>query len=118
MNRFPGKIFLFVNGEQLVFEGDISYSRSTSETEAMVHMDGSMGYISKPVLSFIEAKLKKVVGQDELSLYGIPVSVTVEADNGERLVMSNAIATGKPDVDMANGNSFTIKFEGQDLRIG
>jgi hypothetical protein len=118
MNQFPGKIYLFVDGQQLTFEGDISYSRAKIETEAMIHMDGSSGYVNKPVLSFIEAKLKKVKGQDELALYGKAVSVTVEADNGERLVMANAIATGKPDVDMGSGNSFTIKFEGDDLRLG
>jgi Phage tail tube protein len=114
-NQFGGRVALTVGG--VVFrpcDADMKLMTSEISVEGKANHDGSASYVVKPELVGAEITFRYDSGiRWTTQMLLCQVNATfVEEDNGRTHLFSNVRFTGKPDINLTNGEVTGVKVEG------
>lgn len=103
--QFGGRItFEFANQKLPPCEGDFILDPSTREVDGMANQDSSAAYRLKPKLVSLKIKLRHKNGIDwDAMMLQIGNCTVVEENNGRTHLFTNTRLTGKPDLNLSNG---------------
>lgn len=111
---FGGRCTFDFNGQKIpVCEGEFMLDVSPIEVSAESNYDGSTAYKSKPKPQGCSMTLRNVSAVDwSRILFQFGNVTVVEEDNGRTHLFTGTRMTGKPEVDIVNGDVKGLKAEG------
>ena len=116
-NYIAGTAFMAVDGKTVMLIGEFAYRVTQMNNESLVGMDGVHGVKGSFATGMIKGKLRD---QGDLSMSDVvnalDVTVTVELANGKVIVGRNMWRAGEPVEVDADDASYSIQWEGADVR--
>lgn len=108
-----GQLYFRINGVQYAIAGDFTINAGLPTKEAVIGMDGSVGYKVTPRQASIEGNVRDHSGLDVKTLLGLEgVTVTAEMANGKTWVLANATQVGEGDIS-PDESTLGVRFEAQ-----
>jgi hypothetical protein len=114
-SQFGGRTSLTIGG--VVFrpcDADVKLMTSEISVEGKANHDGSASFVVKPELVGAEIQFRYDSGikwTTQMLLCAVNATI-VEEDNGRTHLFSNVRFTGKPEVNLTNGEVTGLKVEG------
>jgi len=116
-NRLAGVAYVTVNGASYSISGEGTYRVSGSNRESLTGQDGYHGYSEKPMPGKISWKgrdsNKVTIGALNESANA---TVVLELANGKTVIGRNMARTGEPLEVNTEDATFTVEFEGADVK--
>lgn len=117
-NLIGGAVYLKLDGVQYMSRGNWTYNHGMPTRETVYDGANAVGYVERPQEPFIQGDMTVPAALDVGKLVvSDDVTVTLELDNGNVVVLRNAWFASEGTVDAHEGQISGAKFVGKSLEV-